>query len=49
VDRYVDVVVDVVGRPGPFTYRLPDGLDVGLGDEVVVPLGPRRVAGWGKE
>jgi len=46
VDRYVDVVVDVVGRPGPFTYRLPDGLEAGLGDEVVVPLGPRRVAGW---
>lgn len=41
-----DVIVDVVGRPGPFTYAVDPEAEVGLGDEVVVPLGARRVSGW---
>lgn len=29
----------------PYTYRLPDGMDVAPGDYVQVPLGPRQVIG----
>jgi primosomal protein N' (replication factor Y) len=31
--------------PGPYDYRLPEGLEVQPGDYVEVPLGPRRLAG----
>jgi primosomal protein N' (replication factor Y) (superfamily II helicase) len=30
---------------GPYSYRIPPGLDVGLGDYVNVPLGPRTLIG----
>jgi len=40
------VVVDIVSRPGPFTYALEAGMRIGIGDEVRVPLGARVVDGW---
>jgi primosomal protein N' (replication factor Y) (superfamily II helicase) len=30
---------------GPYSYRIPEGLEVGLGDYVNVPLGPRTLIG----
>ncbi len=42
----VDVIVDLVARPGPFTYRAGGAELVGIGDEVRVPLGARVVEGW---
>jgi primosomal protein N' (replication factor Y) (superfamily II helicase) len=30
---------------GPLDYRVPDGMDVGPGSVVIVPLGPRRMMG----
>ncbi len=45
--RTVGVVVDVIGRPGPYTYSWPQQLgEPNLGDEVTVPLRNRVVAGW---
>ena len=34
---------------GPYSYRIPQGIDLGPGDYVVVPLGPRSTIGvvWG--
>lgn len=45
-DRRVQVQLDVIAQPEPFTYLLPSGMDVALGAEVVVPLRGRRVTGW---
>lgn len=43
-DRIVDVLVPVaVDRP--YSYKVPDGMDLRPGDLVVVPLGPREVTG----
>jgi primosomal protein N' len=42
--RYVRVVVDTdaPGLPQPFTYLVPDHLNVEIGDAVLVPFGPSR-------
>lgn len=43
-DRIVDVLVPVaVDRP--YSYKVPDGMELQPGDLVVVPLGPREVTG----
>ncbi len=43
----VDVVVEIVGRPGPYRYRWPESLGTPrLGDEIIVPLQTRRIAAW---
>lgn len=43
-DRIVDVLVPVaVDRP--YSYKVPEGMDLRPGDLVVVPLGPREVTG----
>ncbi len=43
----VDVVVEIIGRPGPYRYRWPEILATPrLGDEVIVPLQTRRIAAW---
>ncbi len=43
-DTIVDVLVPVaVDRP--YSYKVPDGMDLRPGDLVVVPLGPRQVTG----
>ena len=31
--------------PEAFDYAEPEGMGLGLGDQVIVPLGPRTVAG----
>lgn len=38
-----------VAVEGPYSYRVPEGMVVGPGDVVVVPLGPRQTVGvvWG--
>ena len=42
------VIVDVVHTnvAKPFSYLIPDGLPVGTGDRVRVPLGRRQVDGF---
>jgi primosomal protein N' len=43
----VDVIVEIVGRPGPYRYRWPDKLGAPtLGDEVIVELQTRQIAAW---
>ena len=43
----VEVVVEIVGRPGPYRYRWPTQLGAPeLGDEVIVELQTRRIAAW---
>jgi len=46
-----DVVAVMVGVAveGPYSYRVPDGMEVTHGSIVVVPLGPRQIMGvvWG--
>ncbi|WP_298209304.1 hypothetical protein [Ferrimicrobium sp.] len=43
----VEVVVEIVGRPGPYRYRWPEELGApALGDEVIVGLQARRIAAW---
>ena len=34
-----------LGLEGAYSYRVPAGLDLAVGDFVVVPLGPRQVIG----
>lgn len=34
-----------IPRAGPFDYLVPEGMEVGVGDRVLVPLGKRRL--WG--
>ncbi|WP_298347647.1 hypothetical protein [Ferrimicrobium sp.] len=43
----VEVVVEIVGRPGPYRYRWPTQLGTPqLGDEVIVELQTRRIVAW---
>lgn len=42
--RTADVLLPL-GLEGPYTYAVPDGLDLAPGDYVAVPLGPRMVLG----
>ena len=42
--QIVSVLIPL-GLPGPYDYAVPPDMDVGLGDFVRVPLGPRRVNG----
>ncbi len=44
--RFVEVVVNA-GQPArvPFTYSIPEGLDVAVGQAVFVPFGPRILQG----
>src|SRR5579884_4343427 len=46
--RYAHVLVDVdAPLPQPFTYRIPDGLELAIGDAVLAPCGPsREVVGY---
>ena len=46
--QLVSVLIPL-GLPGPYDYGVPPGLDIGVGDFVRVPLGPRQVVGvvWG--
>ncbi|MHB1519705.1 MAG: primosomal protein N' family DNA-binding protein [Ferrimicrobium sp.] len=45
--KTVEVVVEIVGRPGPYRYRWPEAFESPQpGDEVVVELQTRRVAAW---
>jgi primosomal protein N' (replication factor Y) len=46
--RIAEVIVPVA-LDGPFSYRLPEGLDLAEGEVVRVPFGPRETAGviWG--
>ena len=45
---YADIVVqiDAPGLPQPFTYRVPDGLRLQVGDAVVVPFGAQSAVGY---
>ena len=45
---YADIVVqiDAPGLPQPFTYRVPDGLALSVGDAVVVPFGSQSAVGY---
>ena len=49
MNRIVDVLVPV-SLDQPYSYRVPRGLQVGPGDFVCVPLGPRECTGvvWGE-
>ena len=42
------VIVDVVHTnvAKPFSYLIPDGMDLSVGSRVLVPLGPRKVDGF---
>jgi primosomal protein N' (replication factor Y) len=42
-DRYVNVIVDCIGIDDLLTYRIPDDLDIQIGDILSVPLGNRQV------
>ena len=42
--RFAEVLVPVAVAE-PYSYAVPDGLDLAVGDLVEVPLGPRRVTG----
>ncbi len=44
--RFVEVAVNT-GQPArqPFTYSVPEGVEVGLGQAVFVPFGPRILQG----
>ncbi|KAA5596768.1 primosomal protein N' [Blastochloris sulfoviridis] len=42
--RFAEVLVPVAVAE-PYSYAVPDGLDLAVGDLVAVPLGPRRVTG----
>jgi primosomal protein N' (replication factor Y) (superfamily II helicase) len=42
--RIADVLLPLA-LEGPYSYRVPEGLDLGLGDYVSVPLGPRTMIG----
>lgn len=44
-DRFIEVAV-AVPLTGTFTYRLPAGWDVFLGQRVLVPFGPRRLTAF---
>jgi primosomal protein N' (replication factor Y) len=46
--RAVDVAVDIprLELDRPFTYRLPDGVEAGVGDLASVPFHGRTVKGW---
>lgn len=46
VKSYAEVAVDVPASPGrTFSYRMPDGLDVSVGQLVRVPFGARTLQG----
>lgn len=42
-----DVLINITAKQlrQPFTYIVPDGMDVHIGSRVIVPFGPRRVEG----
>ncbi len=42
-DRFVSVIVDCIGIDDLLTYRIPDDLDIQVGDILSVPLGSRQV------
>ncbi|MEI8145736.1 MAG: primosomal protein N', partial [Alphaproteobacteria bacterium] len=46
--RYAEVLIPVA-LEGPYSYRIPEGLDLAVGDVVAVPLGTRQTIGavWG--
>lgn len=42
-ERFAEVVVDIEARlPQPFTYQIPHGMALAVGDAVLVPFGPSR-------
>ncbi|MBV9852264.1 MAG: primosomal protein N', partial [Armatimonadetes bacterium] len=45
---YADIVVqiDAPGLPQPFTYLVPDGLNLRVGDAVVAPFGAQSAVGY---
>lgn len=43
--RTANVLVDGQARVGELSYRVPDGIDVAVGDAVEVPFGPRVARG----
>ena len=42
-DRYVSVIVDCIGIEDLLTYRIPEDIEVQVGDVLSVPLGNRQV------
>ncbi|NUN63595.1 primosomal protein N' [Pseudanabaena biceps] len=42
-DRYVNVLVDCIGIDDLLTYRIPEDIDIQVGDILSVPLGNRQV------
>jgi len=42
-DRYVSVIVDCIGIEDLLTYRIPEDIEVQIGDVLSVPLGNRQV------
>ncbi len=43
--RIAEVLLPMGALPEPFDYAVPDGMEIGVGDQVVVPLGPREIRG----
>ena len=43
--RIAEVLLPVGALPEPFDYAVPDEMEIGVGDQVVVPLGPREIRG----
>ena len=48
VGKYADVIVKIHNLPEdhPFTYRVPDHLNIAVGSRVIVPFGTRRLPGY---
>jgi len=42
-DRYVSVIVDCIGIEDLLTYRIPEDINIQIGDILSVPLGNRHV------
>lgn len=42
-DRYVSVIVDCIGIEDLLTYRIPEDIEIQVGDVLSVPLGNRQV------
>ena len=46
--KYAEIIVKIHNLPEdhPFTYRVPDHLEVAVGSRVIVPFGSRRLPGY---